>query len=87
MDFKPSFFVHLSVVFPMGQIRYICFWGLIEEDYWKMRSSSLVNKTFNAHGITKSIITLSHKIKALEELSNSKPMNFLNGIIVFAKPL
>jgi hypothetical protein len=87
MDFKSSFLVHPNVFLLKGQIRYICFWGLIEEDYWKMISSSLVNKTLNAHGITKSIIKLIHKVKAVEELSNSKLINFLSGIIVFAKPL
>jgi hypothetical protein len=70
-----------------GQVRYICFWSLIEKDYWKMISSSLVNKTLNTHGITRNIITLINKVGALEELSNSKPINFLSGIIFFVKPL
>jgi hypothetical protein len=50
MDFKLSFLVHLNVLLLRGQIRYIFFGGLIEEDYWKMISSSLVNKTLKVHG-------------------------------------
>jgi hypothetical protein len=35
----------------------------------------------------KNIITLILNVGALEKLSNSKPINFLSGIKVFAKPL